>query len=70
MIARTRRRITGAVRKFAKDGKPPPGAADPKLYLRARSGDFFAPKDKAWRAAYEDELRRSVNPTGQLQAAE
>ena len=70
MIARTRRRIAGAVRKFAKDGKPPPGAADPKLYLRARSGDFFAPKDKGWRAAYEDELRRSVNPTGQLQAAE
>jgi phenylpropionate dioxygenase-like ring-hydroxylating dioxygenase large terminal subunit len=70
MIARTRQRIARAVRKFAKDGKPPPGANDPTLYLRARSGDFFAPKDKEWRAAYEDELRGSVNPTGKLQAAE
>jgi phthalate 4,5-dioxygenase oxygenase subunit len=70
MIARTRRRIAGAVRKFARDGKPPPAAADPRTYLRARSGDFLAPKGKDWRLAYEDELRRSVNPTGQLQAAE
>jgi len=70
MIARTRRRIAQAVRKFARDGKPPPAASDPRTYLRARSGDFLAPKDVDWRAAYEAELKRSQNPTGLLQAAE
>ena len=70
MIARTRRRIAQAVRKHARDGKPPPAAADPAIYLRARSGDFFAPKHLDWQVAYREELRRSANPTGQLQAAE
>jgi hypothetical protein len=70
MIVRTRRRLAEAAQKLAEAGIAPPGVDRPEIYLRARSGDYITPKNTDWRTAYTDEIRRSANPTGQLQAAE
>jgi hypothetical protein len=46
----------------------PPGVDDPETYLGARSGDFVASASLTWREAYVAEIRKSVSPTGRLQA--
>ncbi len=70
MITQTRKRLYLAARDFAETGTLPPGAQDSTPFLRARAGDFIAPEGQDWQDAYEAVLRASLNPTGQLIAAE
>jgi phthalate 4,5-dioxygenase len=67
MIARTRQRLLRAAKALAA-GTVPPGVDDPETYLGARSGDFVASASLTWREAYVAEIRKSVSPTGRLQA--
>ena len=62
MITRTRRRMLLAARAFAKNGAPPPGADNPEIHRRVRSGDFVAPKTLSWLEAYAEELRHAERP--------
>jgi hypothetical protein len=43
---------------------------NPDVSLKARGGDFVAPKAIDWREAYDLEMRGSKDPTGRLLAAE
>jgi hypothetical protein len=71
MITQTRRRLLRAARALRKTGAPPPASADPSIYLGARGGEFLAPRELAWPAAYEFALKSIADPTGRfLQAAE
>ena len=70
MIVRTRRRLIQAVRAF-QEGIAPPALTNPEVCLGARGGDFVGSSSVGWLAAYADEMRHSINPTGALrQAAE
>jgi phenylpropionate dioxygenase-like ring-hydroxylating dioxygenase large terminal subunit len=69
MIARTRRRLIEAAYKFQNDGLPPPGVADPNIYMNSRGGYFTIPKEKDWQEAYRDEVDAAVRPASDDNAA-
>jgi phthalate 4,5-dioxygenase oxygenase subunit len=69
MIARTRRHIVRTARAFRDAKTTPPGVDDPKLYLQARSGFFWADPKTDWREAYEAQVKEAVRP-GIVDAAE
>ena len=60
MVARTRRRLLHAAQALRDHGKPPPGALDPQVMWRARSGSFHTPIDADWERAYEEKLGAAV----------
>jgi hypothetical protein len=70
MITQTRRRLVVAAREFAKTGAPPPCVTNPDVFLKARGGDFVAPKEAEWRDVYDQQMQGSKDPTGRLLAAE
>lgn len=70
MIARTRRRVLRAAREFAATGAPPPGVADPDVFLQSRAGYFVADEGVAWQAAYEENIAQVVRPAKSLEPAE
>ncbi len=70
MITQTRKRLYLAAKAFAETGAVPPGAFDSTSFMRARAGDFVVPEGMDWQDAYERLMKASLNPTGQLQAAE
>ena len=59
MIIQTRRRILHALDEFLTDGTVPPGAADPKVYDRVRSGTLMLPLDADWVREIEN-IRRKL----------
>jgi phthalate 4,5-dioxygenase oxygenase subunit len=59
MIIQTRRRILRALDEFRTDGTVPPGAADPKVYDRVRSGTLMLPLDADWVREIEN-IRRKL----------
>ncbi len=66
MITQTRRRLLNAVKKFQETGEAPPTVETPEVFLKARSGDFFAPKGQDFNDAYQEQMAASANPTGKL----
>ena len=62
MIARTRRRLLQAARRFAETGEPPPGVADPQVFLASRSGYFLADPAVDWLDAYAAQVQGCVRP--------
>jgi phenylpropionate dioxygenase-like ring-hydroxylating dioxygenase large terminal subunit len=65
MIARTRRRLVRAARALRDAGTSPPGAAEPEVFWRARSGAFHTASGVDWQAAYAERLAAAVRvPVG------
>ena len=62
MITRTRRRILMAARALRDQGVLPPGAEDPSVYRRARSGYFVSDDEGDWRSVYAKRLAEVVHP--------
>jgi phthalate 4,5-dioxygenase len=62
MIARTRRRVLQAARRFRETGEMPPGVQSPEIFLSSRSGYFLDAAGGDWQALYERELQRCVRP--------
>ena len=69
MITRTRRRLLLAARALRDQNTPPPGANDPALYSKIRSGERLS-REQDWRTAYEDGMRGATRPVTFKQAAE
>ena len=57
MIAKTRRRILGAVRAFQKDGRLPVVRDQSGVLQGVRSGSYVSPADVDWMDAYDDHMR-------------
>ena len=72
MIVKARNRLLQVARNLAKEGTPPPGVDDPKIFLGARGGDFLAQEKVDWLKAYDEQRKSFLDPTGRLrqQAAE
>ncbi len=70
MVARTRRRLLRAARELKENGTLPPGAADPEVFFRARSGAFHTAKGSDWWQAYEDRAAAAMKAGPQVTAAE
>ena len=56
MITLTRRRLLNMLDRHTAEGALPEIFSNPALCAGARSGDFVAPSDKDWLAAYADQL--------------
>ena len=56
MITLTRRRQHNMLDRQTAEGALPEIFSNPALCAGARSGDFVAPSDKDWLAAYADQL--------------
>jgi hypothetical protein len=66
MITRTRRRLLMAARALRDKGEKPPGADDPGVYRKARSGYFLNPDDQgSWQEVYATTLANAMHPTAQ-----
>jgi phthalate 4,5-dioxygenase len=66
MITRTRRRLLMAARALRDKGEKPPGADDPGVYRKARSGYFLNPDDQgSWQQVYAATLANAMHPTAQ-----
>ena len=66
MITRTRRRLLMAARALRDKGEKPPGADDPGVYRKARSGYFINPDDQgSWQQVYATTLANATHPTAQ-----
>lgn len=66
MISRTRRRLLQAARDYAKTGAPPPGVADPDVFLQSRAGFFIAEEGQAWQDAYAKNVADVIRPAKDL----
>jgi phthalate 4,5-dioxygenase oxygenase subunit len=62
MITRTRRRLLMAVRAMEEKGVAPPGAAEPEVYRRVRSGFFVSEEAEDWREIYARQLAAATPP--------
>jgi phenylpropionate dioxygenase-like ring-hydroxylating dioxygenase large terminal subunit len=59
MIARTRRLLLAAARAWRDNGKMPPGAQRPEVYMGARSGSFLEAPDSSLEHAYAAQLLKA-----------
>jgi phthalate 4,5-dioxygenase oxygenase subunit len=66
MIIQTRRRAVEAATALAESKVVPPGIDNPDIFMGARGGDFALDEDMDWMEAYEEQMRASVDPTGNL----
>jgi phthalate 4,5-dioxygenase len=66
MIARTRRRVLREARAYAETGAPPPGVADPDVFLKARAGYFVTDEGVAWQDAYAENIKDVIRPAADL----
>lgn len=62
MITRTRRRLLMAARALRDKSVMPPGADDPSVYRRARSGYLTTRDQSAWEEVYDRELAAALHP--------
>jgi phthalate 4,5-dioxygenase len=62
MITRTRRRLLMAARALRDKQERPPGADDPGVYRRARSGYFVSADQNAWQEVYGSRLTAALHP--------
>jgi phthalate 4,5-dioxygenase len=69
MLARTRRRVLQAARKFRDTGHAPPGVDDPQVYLGARAGYFLTEPSVSWQDAYDSQLKTAIRPAGGEQSS-
>jgi phthalate 4,5-dioxygenase len=74
MITFTRRRLLNLLDRYTGEGTLPAVFSDPALCSGARSGDFVAPADLDWLAAYDEQLARAPRasawpPTAQASGA-
>ena len=60
MIARTRRALLSAARAWRDKGQTPPGAANPDVYMGARSGSFLHDRSVSLDDAYRAQLETAV----------
>ena len=59
MIARMRRKMIRLVQAYDKDKSTRlPGVLEPEIYRGHRAGNFIAPRDRPFRAAYEEMIAR------------
>jgi phenylpropionate dioxygenase-like ring-hydroxylating dioxygenase large terminal subunit len=71
MITRTRRRLLMAARALRDKGAPPPGAEDPEVFRRVRSGYLLSDDNSPWQEVYATQLAAAVHPSpAPLRAAE
>jgi len=71
MITRTRRRLLMAARALREKGVMPPGADDPEVYRRARSGYLVSPDKSPWQELYAKQFAAAAHPVqSPLRAAE
>jgi hypothetical protein len=71
MITRTRRRLLLAARALRDNGVLPPGAEDPEVFRKGRSGYFVSDDKSPWHELYAKQVSAAVHPSPiPLRAAE